>query len=180
MKRYIGSFPNVSGAGPVRELFYSNDAAGMEKAEAFARREDKPGRSVFDAVNLYRDDATSRNKDTVAALVCIHADVDLKDIAESKEQVLERISSLPYPPSTIVDSGHGFHVYYYFKEPIETESKEAEAARSLRTHLVAFLGADPQCNQDSGLMRRAGTTNTKDENNPVPCTIITGDTYAPL
>jgi hypothetical protein len=180
MKRYIASFPNVPGTGRIRELFYGNDAAGMKEAEAFARREDRPGFSVFDAVNLYRDDATRRNAETVAALICVHADIDLKDLTEDRNLVRQRILSLPCPPSVVIDSGHGYHVYYFFKEPVEVASEEAALVRVLRARLVAWLGADPHCDQDCALMRRPGTTNSKDPNNPVPCTIIAGGSYAAL
>jgi hypothetical protein len=178
MKRYIASFPNVPGTGRIRELFYSNDAAGMEEAAAFARREDRPGYSVFDAVNLYRDDAARRNADTVAALTCIHADIDLKDLTDDRDLVLQRIVSLPCPPSAVIDSGHGFHLYYYFKEPVEVASEEAALVRIVRARLVVWLGADTHADQDSALMRRPGTTNSKDPNNPVACTIIAGEPHA--
>jgi hypothetical protein len=177
MKRYIASFPNVPGTGRIRELFYSNDAAGMAEAEAFARREDRPGHSVFDAVNLYRDDANSRNAETVAALICIHADIDLKDLTEDRNLIRQRILALPCQPTAVVDSGHGYHVYYFFREPIEIASEEAAMVRIARARLVAWLGADTHGDQDSALMRRPGTTNSKDPKHPVACTIIAGGPY---
>jgi hypothetical protein len=180
MKRYIASFPNVPGTGRIRELFYNNDATGMEEAAAFARREDRPGYSVFDAVNLYRDDATRRNAETVAALICMHADVDLKDLTEDRKLVQQRILSLPCLPSAVIDSGHGFHVYYFFREPVEVASEEAAIVRIVRARLVAWLCADPHADQDSALMRRPGTTNSKDPNNPVACAIIAGGLHVAL
>jgi hypothetical protein len=180
MKRYIASFPNIPGTGRIRELFYNNDATGMAQAEAFARREDRPGYSVFDAVNLYHDDASRRNAETVAALICVHVDIDLKDFSEDREQVRQRILALPCTPTVVIDSGHGFHVYYYFREPMEVASAEAAAARIVRARLVAWLGADPHGDQDCALMRRPGTTNSKDPNNPVACTIIAGGPHVSL
>jgi hypothetical protein len=180
MKRYIASFPNIPGTGRVRELFYGDNPAGMEEAQTFARREDRPGYSVFDAVNLYRDDAARRNAETVAALICVHADIDLKDLTEGRDLVRQRILALPRTPTVVVDSGHGFHLYYYFKEPIEVASEEAAFARIMRARLVAWLGADPHGDQDCALMRRPGTTNSKDPNNPVPCTIIAGGPHVAL
>ena len=175
MKRYICSIPNAGLEGPIRELFYSDDAAGYAQAEEFARREDQPGRSVYDAVNLFHDDATSRRIVTVAALTCIHADIDLKDTEIDREEALRRIKSLEYPPDLVVDSGHGFHLYYRFREPVPTDRKDAAQARSLRTRLVEFLGADRAPDQDAALMRRPGTTNSKEAQQPVLCSIITGE-----
>jgi hypothetical protein len=164
----------------VRELWYKDDEAGHAQAEAFARREDRPGRSVFDAVNLFYDNATSRNGEFVAALRCIHLDVDLKDVIETKNDALKRILSLAYKPSKIVDSGHGLHVYWVFKEPIEMGDREAAAARELRTQLTAYLHADRQVDHDAALMRRPGTTNSKAIEQPVPCTVMWEDRHATL
>jgi hypothetical protein len=115
VKRYICSIPNTGLDGPIRELFYSDDVVGYAQAEEFARREDRPGRSVYDAVNLFHDDATSRRIATVAALTCVHVDIDLKDTEIDREEALRRIKSLEYPPDLVVDSGHGFHLYYRFR-----------------------------------------------------------------
>ena len=32
------------------------------------------------------------------------------------DSILERLKSLPLPPSLIVSGGHGYHVYWCFKE----------------------------------------------------------------
>jgi hypothetical protein len=174
MRLYICGISDKGGPSrePVRGGWYADDASGHAAAEAFAQRENKPGRSVYDAINLFHDGADRRNISTVAALTCLHADVDLKDVVEAKDAVLKRICAMPCPPSKIVDSGHGFHIYYEFKEPIPVEDAEAATARELRTQLTKYLSADPQVNQDAALMRRPGTTNSKVPAHPVPCTVV--------
>jgi hypothetical protein len=156
----------------VRSGWYEDDESGNAAAEEFARREDRPGRSVFDAVNLFRDDATARNEKTVEAIRCIHVDVDLKDLTNPKEDVVKQALSLEFLPSRIVDSGHGLHIYWLLKEPIEVTDPEAEDIRVLRTQYTERLGGDPQVNHDAALMRRPGTTNTKVLTSPVLCAVI--------
>jgi hypothetical protein len=174
MQRFICSITDKNGSGKddVRIGRYDDDEGGYAAAEEWARREDKPGCAVYDAVNLYKDGAQRRNLNTVAALTCLHADVDLKDIVEGREDVVKRIRALPLPPSKVIDSGHGVHVYYVFREPIPVEDPEAETARELRTQLTEHLAADRQVDQDAALMRRPGTTNSKFLDKPVSCAIL--------
>jgi hypothetical protein len=176
-QRFICSISDRTrkGNGGVRVGRYDDNASGYLAAEEWAQRENKPGRSVYDSVNLFRDGADRRNLNTVAALTCLHADIDLKDVAEGREDVIKRIRAMPLPPSKVIDSGHGLHVYYIFREPIPVEDAEAATARELRTQLTEYLGADRQVNQDAALMRRPGTTNSKIPDEPVPCAILWED-----
>jgi hypothetical protein len=178
MKRFICCLPNKSGGGPINEMFYPDTPEGHVQAEAFARRFDRPGFAIYDAVNVYQDNAATRNLETVAALTVIHVDVDAKDVEEGKGAIWQRIQELPYTPDVVNDSGHGYHVYYYLKEPVLVESEEAEAMRKVRSLLVEFLCGDPHCNHDCALMRRVNTTNSKDKANPVLCTRVMGEAHA--
>jgi hypothetical protein len=178
MKRYICRLPNVAGTSPILEKFYPDTPEGHAFAERLARAWDKPGYAVYDAVNLYKDDATRRNLESVAAITCLHADIDAKDVEESKETIRERIEQIPNPPCALIDSGHGYHVYYYLREPVPADSEDAAVVRLMRTKLIEFLCGDPSVNHDCALMRRPNTTNTKDMEHPVPCTVVRGAIYA--
>jgi hypothetical protein len=181
-KRYIGSFPNPGCKGPVREIWYPDTPEGHAQAEAFAQRENVPGRAVYDAINLFRDDAKVRCKETVEFLEKIVVDIDLKDIEESKEEVVRTTLALPYPPSELCDSGHGFHGKLQLKELVPvSDTVEADRVRRLRTRVIAALGGDPSIDHDAALLRRVGTTNSKDPDHPVVCSVVaaSGATYDP-
>jgi hypothetical protein len=177
MKRYICRLPNFAGAAPILEKFYPDTPEGHALAEKLARGWDRPGYAVYDCPNLFRDDATRRNLESVAAITCLHIDLDAKDMEESKETLRQRIEEMPYSPSVLIDSGHGYHLYFYFKEYVLADSDEAEVIRKLRAELTEFLGGDPAVNHDAALMRRPNTTNSKDMEHPVPCTVVMGELH---
>jgi hypothetical protein len=181
-KKYVGSFPNPGCRGPVRELWYPDTPEGHERAEAFAQRENIPGRAVYDAINLFRDDARVRNKETVELISKISIDIDMKDIEESKEEVIRTLTSLPYPPSEVRQSGHGIHADFLLREPVPVaDSDEADKTRALRAHLMQWLCGDTSIDHDAALLRRPRTTNSKDKSNPIECAVVAacGVTYDP-
>ena len=182
MLRYVATHPNPGAEGKSREISYEDTPEGHARAKAFAARWNIPGQAVYDTVNLFKDDATARNLDNVAAIAALHFDTDFKNIEEDPATAERKILELPYPPSELRRSGHGLHGLYIFKEPIEADSAEAESARALRTRLIEFLCADTNQNHDAGLLRRPGSTNGKDPANPQTCTVAmqTGHTYDPV
>src|SRR5262245_11340814 len=107
--RYICSLPNPGTAGAPHELFYSDDEDGRKRAAIFAQRENRPGRGVYDCIAVLKDGAKSRNKAEVAELDCVVSDLDLKNIAQSRDEVLQCLRELLLPPSEIRDSGFGLH-----------------------------------------------------------------------
>jgi hypothetical protein len=166
----------------VHSTFYSDDEAGLAQAEAFAQRENKPGFAIYDAVNVFCDDATLRNKETVDSIIRIACDIDLKDIEEGQDVVVSRLTSLPYPPSEVRASGHGVHAIWNLKEAVPvSDAEEAAKVRALRTRCTTWLCADPSIDHDAALLRRPGTTNSKDPDNPVICAVVAacGATYDP-
>src|SRR6516165_129840 len=126
-KKFTGSFPNPGCAGPVHSIFWADDEEGRRRAEEFAQRENRPGFAIYDSINSFRDDATVRCKETVEVIDKISFDIDLKDIEESKEEVIKVLLSWPYPPTELRDSGHGIHGDIIFKESVPvTDEAEAE------------------------------------------------------
>lgn len=173
MLRYICSLPNPGTQGPVRELFYLDNDDGHALAEAFAKRENKPGRGVFDCM---RDGAKSRCKDTVGALYKISVDLDLRNIVQSREEVIACLKGLLLPPKEIRDSGFGLHADWYFKEQVDDETGLAQA-ESIMKQLVKLLAGDPAPTHRAALLRRPGTDNTKEKGNPRKCHVLaTSDT----
>jgi RecA-family ATPase len=157
--RHICSLPNPGILGTPHELFYPDTPEGHARAEEFAQRENRPGRGVYDCIGKLKDGARSRNKETVAELDCIIADIDLKNIAEPSGQVLQTLRGLVLPPSEVRDSGFGLHAIWYLKEPASGDS--LEHAEALMKRMAALLAADPAPTHRAALLRRPGTDNTK-------------------
>jgi hypothetical protein len=179
-KRYIQTIPNPTNNGPRVGIFYPDTDLGREHPDAveFARKWDVPGQAVYDAINLFKDDATERNVETAAEYERISCDIDLKDIEEPADKVVDVLTRLVYPPSEVRHSGHGIHADWNLKERLPAATNAA-AIRTVRTRLCEFLSADSSINHDAALLRRCGTTNSKDPANPVICRTVaaTGYTY---
>jgi RecA-family ATPase len=179
-KRYIQTIPNPNRQGPRVGTFYPDTELGREHPDAieFASKWDVPGQAVYDAINLFKDDATERKIETAAEYERISCDIDLKDIEEPADKVVDALTKLAYPPSEIRHSGHGIHADWNLKERLSAAT-DAAAVKAARARLSDFLCADASINHDAALLRRCGTTNSKDPANPVICRTVaaTGYTY---
>jgi RecA-family ATPase len=171
--RCVAAIPN--GGGGCIEYFYEDTVQGRASAEAFAREHDKPGMGVYDCVSPLRE--RRRTKDNVARIDGLHADIDAYKIGKTKEEIVKQLQDELMDVgilSQINNSGRGIHVHFLFREPIEAGTPEAENAQRVLKRLVAHLGADPQPAHFAALMRRLGTTNTKDGGGPCKALIDTG------
>ena len=117
---------------------------------------------------------------TATVLWC---DVDAKDFCRGgdpdnckappntdKDIALDAILKFPVPPSAIVDSGHGYHLYWKLVFPVDTaDAVEANKA------IAKWLGGD-KCFDAPRILRVPGTNNWKDPENPIPVRILKLDT----
>ena len=130
--------------------------------EAFARREDRPGRGVYDCVSPLKPGARRRSLKTVDEIVALHVDVDSKDLVEDLATTDARLATLPLPPSEVRSSGRGRHVVYAFKEPISAADADGVAqATDLLRRITAYLCGDMAVAHHAALLRRPGTHNSK-------------------
>jgi hypothetical protein len=112
-------------------------------------------------------------KDAVKAVGCLWIDLDAKDLNGDKAEALKRLREFPYPPSTIVDSGHGYHAYWLLKEVIEiTEPEDVILIESYLGALSDALGADRSAAELARILRLPGTFNVKDPSAPMPVEIV--------
>ena len=93
-------------------------------------------------------------------------------------------SSLPLPPTILVDSGHGLHAYWLFKEPwiFETEDERQQAASLMRRFVLSFKyhAAVRGWAMDSvfdlaRVLRVPGTLNTKPGAEQMLCSVRDAD-----
>jgi RecA-family ATPase len=173
MFRCVAAIPN-SGGNCV-QLFYEDTEEGRTKAEAFVREHDKPGMGVYDCVSLLKE--KRRTKDTVAEISGLHWDIDARQVNEDKEQITKRVREKLEGfglLSRLVDSGRGVHVYSTLREPIAAGAPEMEAAEQLLIRMIRHLSADPALKHFAALMRRPGTTNSKEGGGPCQVILDTG------
>ncbi|HEX8369797.1 MAG TPA: DUF927 domain-containing protein [Pyrinomonadaceae bacterium] len=107
----------------------------------------------------------------VAEIGCLWSDLDYDKTPGGAIEVIRRVKSLALPPSVVVNSGYGRHVYYVLKEPLHDGRllDWQEMIRALRD----TLGGDAVINP-SRVMRLPGTLNLKYEQ-PAPCEIVEED-----
>jgi P4 family phage/plasmid primase-like protien len=129
---------------------------------------DRPDRGLFFSVGTLRHGArpqaaggSPRCKANLAEIVCLHADVDFKGVEIGRDEILARVRALPCPPSVIVFSGRGLHLYWLLNEAIEATDEAIERVEALNAQVADLVGGDAV--QDAcRLMRVPGTHNTKD------------------
>jgi hypothetical protein len=97
--RCLTSLPNIRGGGLTRECFVADDTAGETQAREFIRREDVPGRAVYECIGLVGE--RRRSKDSVISLAQIIVDLDLKNIEQPRNEVIQCARALALPPSTM-------------------------------------------------------------------------------
>lgn len=113
------------------------------------------------------------NKAAIKHVHCLWADLDAKDFSGGKEEAFKRLREFVLPPTTIVDSGHGYHGYWCLREAEEVAS-EADIARFeayLKT-LAQAVGGDPHAAELARILRFPGTYNLKIPSEPLLVSII--------
>lgn len=141
----------------------------LEDIDAFAGKHDRKGRGLYFSVGTLRPDAmpqtekgSRRCKANVAQIICLHADVDLKSVLASREEILEAVRVLPHPPSVIVDSGNGLHLYWLLSDTLEADLDTIAMVEGLNEQIADLVGGD-SVKDVCRLMRLPGSHNTKGE-----------------
>lgn len=114
----------------------------LEGVEAHASDASRHGREVYFGLGLVRGSPQGRGTaEDMAAIGCLWADIDMagpahpgKALPASFEEVKHLLDDMPLAPSVVVDSGHGAHAYWLFKEPwiFEDEADRRLAAALAR------------------------------------------------
>lgn len=134
----------------------------MGQIEGFIKKWDRDKRGLYLCVATVS--GPKRNKDNVAELIGLSADIDFKDTDATPAEVDRKLAGLRLPPSIVINSGNGRHCYWLFKEATIIRSPETcdierhEAALKL---LVDAVAGDQVVAQCCALMRLPGTHNTK-------------------
>ena len=115
---------------------------------------------VYVGVAARRDTRSGKLKNC-STLGAIFADIDFKLISESEAR--RRLETCRLRPSLLVRTGHGWHVYWLLREPLDLQDPvQLAQARSLLERLVVAFGADPSAAEPARCLRIPETWNHKD------------------
>jgi hypothetical protein len=106
--------------------------------------------------------AQRRSLKTVDQTFALCVDMDLKDIEETAAEADARLKTLWLKPGEIRNSGHGRHLIFPLKEPINAaDADEAARADTVLKRLTEYLCGDMNVAQLAALLRQLGTHNSK-------------------
>lgn len=131
----------------------------------------KSGYGVFFAPCLRREKKGSA--DSAVLVPALWADIDCDDDPQQRSAALETLYTFEPPPSIIVDSGGGWHVYWLLDEPFMLDDDAARQQITAILHgLFAAVGGDTDYARSvASMMRLPGSANTKPERGGVVAAI---------
>lgn len=108
--------------------------------------------------------AVRTRKDTVAGLNALYAEFDTNDKFKDKANIKAHLKGLPLSPSAIIDSGGGYHCYWFLDKTFEIKSDDdLNRAQELQAGWVIFVGGDPGAKDLARILRVPGSRNVKPE-----------------
>jgi len=130
------------------------------------------GYGIFHATNKFKNG--HRTTEDLEKIICWHADCDYGSKAEQYLRVTDR-KNLPLIPSMVIESGNGFHVYYFAKDATKENWVDIVGDR-----LKEYFLADSKALLLTQLLRVPGYLHTKDQSNPFLVKILyyTGVMYS--
>lgn len=119
------------------------------------------------AARKSKDNGRKENCSTLSALF---VDIDYgsdghkkESLFKCKEDVLDHIERFPIKPNIIVNSGHGYHLYWLFDKPLELNDENMRRAEDTMKKFSMILGGDTTYDV-SRILRIPNTYNLKNEN----------------
>ena len=96
----------------------------------------------------------------IAAINCLFAEFDAEHFGNDKQATLAHIDSLGVIPSVINDSGGGYHLYWFLREPYTMATiEDRKRAQEWQAAWVAYVGGDPGAKDLARVLRVPGTSN---------------------
>jgi len=129
------------------------------------------GLATRDSLNL------GGKRENLRELPCLWAEIDIHKFGMSVEVAVGILLACPLPPSLIVSSGRGLHVYWLLSPPFSvTAAPFGEDAEKVRVELVTrsfvrIFRGDPNAVDLTRVLRLPGTHNTK-EGSLLPCRVL--------
>jgi hypothetical protein len=163
-RRYLETLFPTRAAGEQTELRWKPPKDGFMCREFFSNPQEvlHAASHLMDAHDVFLGVAPRQGKigtkAGVSRLLAIWADLDTKQ-GHTRETRSKQITDLPYPPSMMVWSGAGLHVYWALGEPTDGE-EELVWTEALMRRLAEGLEGDPVWDR-ARILRLPGTLNHK-------------------
>ena len=98
---------------------------------------------------------------TVTVVNCLFSEFDAKDFSGSKTAIWARLKELPIFPSAVVDSGGGYHCYWFLRDTVTLTDGNRADMIALQAAWVTFTGGDKAAKDLARVLRVPGTRNMK-------------------
>jgi hypothetical protein len=127
------------------------------------------GFNIFASVNPRR--CKGSNEEAISQLAAFHADVDCPlgqygCFAAKSPQGGDESISIPLP-SLVVNSGHGWHLYWQLADPIPVTPANRSHFNAINRGLAHAVGGDPACCDLARILRIPGFINHKPPAMPI-------------
>lgn len=159
----LRSLPNERGAAPAKPLF----GRDLELAEDHCARWDQVERGMFFGVCTRLRGRPTGSRADLAECPALWTEVDTRKLGLVKDAVRQALTTLPFPPSVIIDSGGGLHFYWLLTEAIDVQAQAPDAAETEQSIVAVLKQLAGICAGDTAvcdlarIMRLPGTHNTK-------------------
>ena len=179
----LRSLPNERGAGPNRPLF----GRDLTLVDGHCQRWDGPGRAMYFGTCTRVTGNSSGTRADLAECPALWAEVDTRKLGLDKAMVRQAVTSLPHPPSIVIDSGGGLHFYWLLTESIDIRQSADNAAETEESsvavlkQLAGIMAGDTSVCDLARIMRLPGSHNTKPEvmatngGAPAPVVVLSAD-----
>lgn len=170
---FICSLPNEKGRGTEQHVITRNPAQVM----TFVKQWDFAGRGTYYCTGTLKPADDRRRTENIAELVGLHTDTDFKNItSDPLDEPQHAVRQLPCPPTIVVNSGHGLHCYWLFREAIDTGIEGLAARVTNARKQLAGLFAGDAVHDLPRIMRLPGSHNTKGGDSiPVTVEVLDND-----
>ena len=145
--------------------------------------------NIFFGCGLVSTNPRGRGKyPDISGIPCVWADIDFvsrvhknKKLPKNMDDAMALINKMPFKPTIIVDSGHGAHAYWVFKEPMMfLGDKERDEAQKLCRGFHGLLCRHAKemgwnlenLGDITRVMRFPGSVNHKEPDHPVEVKVI--------
>jgi hypothetical protein len=143
---------------PHNTLIKMSDPDAMDRIAAWVRQHRK-FQDLYMGVAERRTDENG-TKENCAVIRVLFCEIDFKDQTEA--EVRAALAAYRFPPSIIVHSGGGLHVYWILDAPANLADPDTLATvEGAVRELVRVLGGDPNAVDASRVLRIPGTFNHK-------------------
>ena len=113
---------------------------------------------MYFGVNARTDRAST--EDAVKTVRVFYADVDAPSRVPGSAGKNPTEGTVP-PPTVVVDSGHGQHLYWVLREPVEVTPENRPLLKAVNRGLALAVGGDPVCCDLARILRLPSFTNWK-------------------